>query len=112
MLLYEFVLNATHKQLQTAGNKKLSCKLSLAGLNGKTMPPTKFKLYYTQSTLFWHELGHFLYPNITAVAIRLENEFRGLYKNLNPRPYDSHHPQLQLLDDNWNYFIFEDLYKP
>ena len=31
LLLYEFVLNATHKQLKTAGKKKLSCKLSLAG---------------------------------------------------------------------------------
>jgi hypothetical protein len=80
------------------------------GLDGKT-PTIGGIRYYTQSTIFWHELGHFLIPGTTAAAVNLENEYRS-QMNMDPRPYDSEHMFNQNLNNNWSYQIFYDLFNP
>jgi RHS repeat-associated protein len=79
------------------------------GLDGKTFSQMN-NHYSTQSTIFWHELGHFLETD-PAYSVLIENEFRSR-RGISLRAYDYYHPFNQNVADNWSYIIFRNLYKP
>jgi len=60
------------------------------GIDGKTFNQMA-KHYSTKETIFWHEIGHFLYPNERSGAVRLENYYRTQNK-INLRAFDNDHP--------------------
>lgn len=63
---------------------------------------------YTQSTIFWHETGHFLFRNEVSAAIYLENEYRSIfYLNdvYKQRGFDEEHQKNKNFIWNINLFL-------